>query len=313
LTAIATDDLCARILARDRRALARAASLIEARTGAGLAISKKLFAHTGRALVIGITGPSGAGKSTLVNQLTKHLRLEGKRVGILAVDPSSPFTQGAILGDRIRMQDHHADPEVFIRSTANRGKLGGLAATTLELTLLLDAAGMDVILVESVGVGQGEVDIARLADLTAVVLVPGLGDDVQAIKAGIMEVADVFVINKADRPGAEQLEQEIRAMQTLGSGSETKQPAPIYKVSASTGQGIDELLRALRSNAESRARRTGLSESWKLRLTELVREQLLAFLDERVLETHAERVAERTEDPFTAADQISKDLLARLR
>ncbi|MBV9035227.1 MAG: methylmalonyl Co-A mutase-associated GTPase MeaB, partial [Acidobacteriaceae bacterium] len=185
------------------RALARAATLIERQTAEGQMLTASLFPHTGRALTVGITGPPGAGKSTLVDQLIKVLRLGGKTVGVIAVDPSSPFSGGAILGDRIRMGDHYRDEGVFIRSVATRGQLGGIARGTLELALLLDASGRDVILIETVGVGQDEIAVTQLADVTVVVLVPGLGDDVQALKAGILEIADVFAINKADLPGAE--------------------------------------------------------------------------------------------------------------
>jgi LAO/AO transport system kinase len=191
-------DLANRILAGDLRALARAATLIENGSSAARDLLAALFPHTGRALTIGLTGPPGAGKSTLASAVTAIARREGKRVAILAVDPSSPFTQGAILGDRIRMQQHYDDPDVFVRSMATRGHLGGLAAATFDMALLLDAAGFDLVFIETVGVGQGEVEIASLADVTVVVLVPGLGDDVQTLKAGVLEIADVFAINKAD-------------------------------------------------------------------------------------------------------------------
>ncbi len=251
----ATEQLCDRILAGDLRALARAATLIEAQTSAGRDLIKALFQRTGRAKIIGITGPPGAGKSTLVDQLAKELRSRGKTVGIIAVDPSSSFSRGAILGDRIRMQDHHADPGVFIRSMATRGAMGGVAQTTLELALLLDAAGRDFVLIETVGVGQDEVEIARLADITVLVLVPGMGDDVQAIKAGTMEIADVFAINKADLPGAGRLEQEIRAMQSLGDEPSRAEAAPLRRVVASEGQGIADLLDVVEQVYEARGRR----------------------------------------------------------
>jgi len=222
----------------DPRVLARAATLIENDRPEARALLDGLRPLTGRALTVGITGAPGAGKSTLVNALIGRLRAGGQRVGVIAVDPSSTKTGGAILGDRVRMQDHHADPGVFIRSTATRGHLGGVAQTTLDLLRLFDGAGFDTILVETVGVGQGEIEIARLAGVTVVVLVPGMGDDVQMMKAGILEIAGVFVINKADHPGANLLEAEIRA-----SGGE----APVVQTVATEGRGIDELLAAIRA------------------------------------------------------------------
>src|SRR5579862_5518400 len=220
-----------KILTGDPRALARAATAIENRSPAAQALLNELFPHTGRAIVLGITGAPGAGKSTLTDQLIHEFRREGKAVGVLAVDPTSPYSGGAVLGDRVRMLSHHADSGVFIRSMATRGWLGGLAAATTDMALLLDAAGKDVVLVETVGVGQDEVEIAKLADVTVVVLVPGMGDDVQAIKAGILEIADVFVINKADQPGADRLEREIKAIQSLSTRKDGWVP-PVVRTTA---------------------------------------------------------------------------------
>jgi len=230
------------ILEGDVRALARAATWIENGAPEATSLLAELSTRVGKALVVGITGPPGAGKSTLCDQLIQAVRSEGKRVAVIAVDPSSPITGGALLGDRIRMQRHHDDPGVFIRSMATRGWHGGLAKSTADLVKVLDAAGYDVVIIETIGVGQAEVDVARVAGVTVVVLVPGAGDDVQAIKAGIMEVAQVFVINKADLPGADRLEQELRASLALNGGA----VPPIIKVVALEGKGVDELLAAAR-------------------------------------------------------------------
>jgi LAO/AO transport system kinase len=303
-----TADLRKRILGGDLRSLARAASLVENQTNAGYDLIARLFPETGRAVIVGITGPPGAGKSTLVDCLTKTLRQEGKSIGIIAVDPSSPFSHGAILGDRIRMQAHHNDPGVFIRSMATRGRLGGLARGTLDLALLLDAAGRDIVLIETVGVGQDEVEIARLADVTLLVLAPGMGDDVQAIKAGIMEIADVFAINKADLPGADRLEQEIRTMQSFADASERKEAAPVRRIVATEGKGVSELLNLVRSLVSERQQKSRI-QTWHFRLREMLRESLLASVSEDEIQRHADLVAQKLEDPYTAVGELRGQML----
>ncbi len=284
--------------------------MIEAQSETGRGVIRGLFARTGRAKILGITGPPGAGKSTLVDQLAKLLRGAGKTVGIVAVDPSSPFTRGSILGDRVRMQDHHADAGVFIRSMAARGRLGGLAQATLELALLLDGAGRDFVLIETVGVGQHEVEIARLADLTVVVLMPGMGDDIQAIKAGIMEIADVFVINKADLPGAARLENEIHAMQSFAAEGARAHAAPVRRVSANNGEGVADLLALIEQVWRAKDLTAARRERWRYRLREMLQARLLAAMPEDAVAEHAARVAEKIEDPYTAVDQLLERMAA---
>jgi 5'-methylthioadenosine phosphorylase len=233
-----------KIVEGDARALARAATGIENREPRALELLRELQPRTGHAVVVGITGPPGAGKSTLVDAIARELRRQGRTVGIIAVDPSSRRTGGAILGDRIRMLDHHADPGIFIRSMATRGTSGGLAQATADMAMLLDAAGRDFVIIETVGVGQAEIEIADVAQVTVVVLVPGMGDDVQAIKAGIMEIADIFVVNKSDQPGAERVEREIQSALTLAHDGPQPQ---VIRTIATQGTGIPELLQAVAS------------------------------------------------------------------
>ncbi|MFN3323544.1 MAG: methylmalonyl Co-A mutase-associated GTPase MeaB [Bryobacteraceae bacterium] len=290
------------ILAAAPRALARAATAIENRAPESYILLKALFPHTGNGLILGITGSPGSGKSTLVDQLATHLRQAGKTLGIIAVDPSSPYSGGAILGDRIRMQRHHDDPGVFIRSMATRGALGGLARATTDIALLLDAAGRDVILIETVGVGQDEIDVARLADVTVVVLVPGMGDDVQAIKAGIMEIADVFVINKSDQPGTDRLEREIQASLSLARRPDGWTP-PIVRTIASEGQGIGEALEAVRSFVAGHARRRRSAETWRQRLREMLRDRLTERINALDIDAAAEEVAAQRRDPYSVIDE----------
>jgi LAO/AO transport system kinase len=296
----------------DARALARAISAVENHAPGWSDLLKALFPHTGHARVIGLTGAPGAGKSTLVDQLARIYRKENRTVGIIAVDPTSPYTGGAILGDRIRMQDHFSDPGIYIRSMATRGSLGGLARTTADVTTVLDASGRDDILIETVGVGQDEVDIVRLAAITVVILVPGMGDDVQSIKAGIMEIADIFVINKSDREGAERVEREIRALQSLAVRSDGWTP-PIVKTVASEGQGIDDLAVAI-ATYQTYLQKENLvlkksAENWRERLVEMLRDTMLekarAQLGDGNVAKLAAEVAEHKRDPYTLVEEIA--------
>ena len=302
-----------RLRSGDARALARAISTVENRAPGWSELLKALFPHTGKARVIGMTGPPGAGKSTLVDQLAKHYRKENQTVGIIAVDPTSPYTGGAILGDRIRMQDHYSDAGIYIRSMATRGSLGGLARATADAATVLDASGRDVVMIETVGVGQDEVDIVRLADVTVVILVPGMGDDVQTIKAGIMEIADIFVINKSDREGAERVEREIRAMQSLASRKlNDRWTPPIVKTVASEGGGTKELAQAI-IDYETFLKKENLVfkknvANWQERLVEMLRDAMLekarSQMDGGSLERYASEIAEHKRDPYSLVEEI---------
>ena len=291
-------ELAERVRSGDIRALARAATIVENRQPAADELLKELFPYTGRALVLGITGSPGAGKSTLVAAIARQLRIEGKTVGVIAVDPTSPYSGGAILGDRIRMQDHHGDDGVFIRSMATRGWMGGLARTTTDMSVLFDAAGRDVILVETVGVGQDEVEIARLADVTIVMLMPGMGDDVQTNKAGIMEIADVFVINKSDQPGADKLEHEVKASLSLAHRPDNWTP-PIVRAIASENQGIEDTLAAARSFYDTGNSRSRAQEIWALRLREMLRDRLIESFPKELFDRAAAEIVAKKTDPYS--------------
>lgn len=307
-----TPSLHERVAAGDVRACARLLRWIDDEAPGALDELKALYPHTRGAYVLGITGNPGSGKSTLTNALIRELLKTHAKVGVLAVDPSSPFTGGAILGDRIRMQEHAANPNVFIRSLATRGNLGGLSRATYDSIFVLDAYGCDVILIETVGVGQDEIEIVNCADTSLVVLVPGLGDEVQAIKAGILEIADVFVVNKADREGAEKVVQNLRALQELVRGSTARVPE-IVLTSATRGDGVARLVAAVESHREWLAesgeglkRRRRFLEQTVLRH---VHQRLLAEVEERLArDGHfagaVDGLLARTADPFTLSDEV---------
>ena len=305
--------LSQRVLDGDPRALARAISLIEDEATAGTELVRQIFPRTGRAYLIGITGAPGSGKSTLVDRLTAEIRKTSRTVGVVAVDPTSPFSGGAILGDRVRMQTHAGDAGVFIRSMATRGHLGGLARATSEVALVLDAAGKDVVIIETVGVGQDEVDIVRTADVSVVTLVPGAGDEVQALKAGIMEIADIFVVNKADREGADRTAASIEANLSLQTFAAGEWRPPILKTEATTGRGVPELLEMIErfrahTTASQKARRRQRAE---YRLRELLARRFLEHVERRVLGAgELDRILDRMDarelDPYTAVDEIMK-------
>src|SRR5579864_1009521 len=300
------------VRAGDVRAISRAITAIENHQPEAEELLRRLFAQTGRAYLAGVTGAPGTGKSTLVDRLAAYYRKHEEQVGVIAVDPTSPYTGGAILGDRIRMQSHASDAGMFIRSMATRGFMGGLARATAEVALLLDAAGKQCVLIETVGVGQDEIDIVRLADCVLVVLVPGMGDDIQNMKAGLMEIGDIFVLNKADREGADRLEQQLLAMLSLVMPRDGWHP-PVLRTVATENKGIEELaatVEKFRAHFESSGqRRQKHVELWQNRLIEMLESRLLEKVlggrdGEARLRALAVEVAERKKDPFTAVSEI---------
>ena len=303
-------ELADRLVEGDRLALSRLISAVESGRDDARKALRCLYPRTGRAHVVGITGPPGSGKSTLTTRMAIEYRARGKTVGIVAVDPTSPFTGGAILGDRVRMMELHSDPGVFMRSMATRGVVGGLARSTLDVVLLLDAFGKDVVIVETVGVGQDEVEIARAADTTLVVGVPNLGDDIQAIKAGILEIADVLVVNKADVAGADRVVADLRAMQQLGA--EAERTVPILQTVATVGTGVPELL----DHVEQHRAYLERSGHWHERRADTARRQVRAIVEDRV-QRRFERltvgaswderfaaIAARDQDPYSVAEEV---------
>ena len=308
--------LVERVLAGDPHAIARAISLIEAETPEGTDLVRQVFNRTGHAYLIGVTGAPGVGKSTLVDRLTTEIRSRGLTVGVIAVDPTSPYTGGAILGDRIRMQTHAGDPGVFIRSMAARGHLGGVSRATSDVTIVLDGAGKDVILIETVGVGQDEVDIVRTADVSIVIVVPGTGNDVQALKAGIMEIADIFVVNKADREGADRTAAQIESVLALQEYGLGVWRPPVLTTQAATGEGIRGLLDVIEQFREHGAERPASRRRARaeFRLRELLAQRFTDHVEGRVLYDDElnqilDRIAARTLDPYTAADEIMRRAL----
>jgi len=304
-------DLAERLLAGEKRALARAISLVEDDDPEGWALVREVYPKTGHAHVIGLTGPPGVGKSTLIGTMTKHARERDKQVAVLSIDPSSPFTQGALLGDRIRLTDHFLDPGVFIRSMASRGSLGGLSEATLQAALLMDAAGKDVVLLETVGVGQAEVDIIDHADTVVLALMPGSGDSIQALKAGVMEIPDIIVVNKSDHPLTDTMVREIRGVLSLGP--KTSWRVPIVKTEAARGEGIDELVETIEKHREhiaaegtleERRARNLMNEVMELAAVRLRRKLEDSLREDESVQEMLQQVVQRKLDPASAAAKL---------
>ena len=310
------EDIVKKAIGGDERAIARTISIVEEESGFAGDIMKAIFPHTGKAFVIGITGPPGVGKSTLVDKVTERFRREGKSIGIIAIDPSSAFSGGAILGDRVRMQRHSTDPGVFIRSMATRGHTGGLSRATGDAVDILDAAGKEIIIIETVGVGQDEIEVVQYADTVIVVMVPGLGDDIQAIKAGIIEIADIFAINKSDHPGADKVVSEIEYLFTLLSEGSLEKPE-IIKTEAVYDTGVDSLFEAI----ARKRKKIGEGDLLKARRKERCENRLISILRERLVEEftdtvmkharyheYVDAIFEKKMDPYSAVDEMIREL-----
>jgi LAO/AO transport system kinase len=304
-------DLAERLLAGEKRALARAISLVEDDDPEGWALVREVYPKTGKAHVIGLTGPPGVGKSTLIGAMTKHARERDQQVAVLSIDPSSPFTQGALLGDRIRLTDHFLDPGVFIRSMASRGSLGGLSEATLQAALLMDAAGKDVVLLETVGVGQAEVDIIDHADTVILALMPGSGDSIQALKAGVMEIPDIIVVNKSDHPLTDTMVREIRGVLSLGPKQSWR--VPIVKTEAARGEGIEELVETIEKHREhiaaegtleERRARNLMNEVMELAAVRLRRKLEESLREDESVQEMLQQVVQRKLDPASAAAKL---------
>jgi LAO/AO transport system kinase len=309
-------ELATKVIAGDQRSIARLITMVENNAPDAVETMKQIHRYTGQASIIGVTGVMGSGKSSLIFELALAYRAEGKKVGIIAIDPTSPFSGGALLGDRIRMTDLSTDEGVFIRSMGTRGMMGGLTSALYDVVEILDAAGMNVILIETVGVGQDEVDIVKIADTTLVVLVPGLGDSVQTIKAGLMEIADIFVVNKADKPGVEQAVAELQSMLDLVTSSDRK--TPIVATSAKEKKGIQALTKKIEEHQEylktHQLYETRRRQRYEAELIELIRKRLMDFIfDENKLKTTVDccidQISRKELDPYTAAEDILGKIL----
>jgi len=311
------NELASKVLSGDARSVARLITLVENNSDDAVETMKAIHQHTGKAHVIGVTGVMGSGKSTLICEIAREYRKQGKTVGIVGIDPTSPFTGGALLGDRVRMQEFACDPGVFIRSMGTRGTLGGLTGAIFDVIEILDASGKDVILVETVGVGQGEVDIVKMADTTVVVLVPGLGDSIQTIKAGIMEIADIFVVNKADRPGVDRAVAELESMLDLQhTGNEPR--TPVVKTIAIRSEGVTDLLKEIEKHKEYLKKHSFLEvrrrKRYEAELVEIIRRKLMSYIfDETKLkgkiDSLIDKISQKELDPYSAAEEVLEKML----